>query len=547
MSSVNYFENAINSLAKVKEDISENNFDVAELEVSDADGETLNVSVHQDWQISAKKTSRTLSGQNTMNVNCYSKSAYDLKVKQYMSDVNDVLPKRLLDSFENSQAFCHCEDFIIDDTSIGLVNNCSPCKGSGKVACSSCGGSGTRSQQVHVRDDITYQHDGHGNRREISRRPVYESRSYTCGSCNGSGKQTCSPCGGSGYITLVTDVVRSAKLHQTYAAENGKYSDKTIAELMRLSTHTLVNFTQWYLGQSTYQENHFQIQYVSPLVVNNFTTSINDNKFTFMSFYDSDIESPHIFDKSPILDAVLNKPLSLASNLQKKSTSNSGYEFLELFNEYKILRAIMQHLSSNADYSAKNIRKLVTNESNGYMSNEKQELLSLTIVKTFKSCVPTYSKRAVIFSTIWLFFVYEVLTMPFLPLERKSSPIDWAIVTGIMGVIFTLIAIFISKKIVEKKHAKLPKNFVVPAAKHSKMALRFAGVFILAGVLSMSLHDYVFDKFFNWNLGNKFYTQKIAAVSDSPAKNVIANVSSESNPVASKPIASKKTKHKSKQ
>jgi len=535
-----FAQNAINSLAIIKQDISDNQFDVSKLEVIAADGETLDASVHQDWEVIAKKTIRTLSGSNKMDINCSSKSDYKGEVQAYMSAINNVLPEQLLELFQTSRPFCHCEDFIIDNTSIGLVESCSPCGGSGKVSCGSCGGSGTKSERVHVRDDVTYRTDSHGNRQEITRIPQYENRSYTCSSCGGSGRLTCTPCAGTGRITRVTDIERSAKLHQTYAVEPGKYSDKTIVELMRLPTHTLVNFTEWFLGQSTAQDNHFQIQYVTPLQVTNFVTKIESTKFSFMSFYDRDIDKPHIFDKSPILDTVLSKPLDMAAKSCIKSNQNAGYEFLEHFSNYKILCNIMHELAAKPDYSNKNICTLVAHNSNEYMSEEKQKTLVTGIVKTFKSCVPTYSKLAIILSTFWLLFSYEIVGIPFLPLKRSTHFIDSLIVIFLMMVICVLIGAFISKRIVDKKHAKLPEGIIVPKAKNFKMAFRFAGVFAILGVLSIGIHNFVFEKYFGVSLETKMYPKHITESKIINSSPVTSSAPEASKPKSSAPKSTKK-------
>lgn len=502
----NFFENAINSLAKVKQDTAENKFDVSNLEVVYSDGEILSVSVHQDWELSAQKSTRKLSGINYMDINCNDKKSYQNTVIEYMQSVSDDLPHQLLEEFKQAAPFCHCENFIIDETSIGVVEKCSPCKGSGKVTCSVCGGSGMRSESVHVRDEVVYSNDSYNNRREISRTPVYETRTYTCGGCNGTGLVTCSPCAGTGYITNITDVIRKAQLFQTYAAEDGKYSDQTIAEVMKLPTNSLINFTTWQIGQSTSQDNHVQIQYITQLAVTSFATAIAGNKYTFMSFYDYELDSPHIFEKSPILDYFLEEPLKMVEQLSKKLDRNMGYKFLELFNDYKLLCQIMLALSNNPNYSKKNISQLVKNESNNYLSDDRQKVLVLAIIKTFKSCVPTYSTKAMVFSTIWLVFIYEIFAIPILPLARSHSFSDWLIVITIMTLIFTSIAVFVSKKIVDKKYTKLPEAIVIPKAKHLKMALRFAGAFLLAGLVSIPLHDDLFDKYLGGSIEHKLYS-----------------------------------------
>lgn len=539
----NFFESAINSLAKVKQDISENNFDTSNLEIIDANGENLNISVHQDWELSAQKTTRQLPGQKEMDINCRSKESYTNSINNHLQSIHETLPAQLLEYFKKSEPFCHCDDFTVDTTSIGFISSCSPCRGTGKVSCKSCGGSGKITRQVHVRDDVTYQTDSNGYRREISRHAVYESRTETCSTCSGSGKITCSPCVGTGYITSITDITRNAKLHQTYASEQGQYSDKTIIELMRLPTHTLVNFTNWDIGQSTSQSNHFQIQYLTTLSVINFTTSAKEAQFSFMSFYDNELDCPHIFDKSPILDVILDVPLKKAIAIKEKNNNDAGYQFLELFQEYKILNDVMHTLSNNPDYSNKNIQQLVKSGSNEYLSEENQKLLSSALVKTFKSCVPTQSTRAIILSTIWLFFAYEILLIPILPLERKSSLLDWFIVMTIMVIIFTALGTFISKRIVDKKHEKLPKGIVTPKTTHFRTSAKFAGIFAIASFFSSSLHNYVFENY----LGGGLETRLYAKIEDNKHNSSSLNTTTTNNQNESaiKPQNKKHTKNKS--
>lgn len=501
-----YAESAVKSLAVIKEDIQDNQFDVRLLEVVDVDGEVLDVSVHQDWEVVATSSVRTLAGRNIMDVDCINISDYKSNINNYLGEVNEILPSLLLTKFESIEAFCCCEDFDIDRTSIGFVNKCGNCSGTGKVNCSSCGGSGRRYEKVHVSDNISYSTDSHGNRREISRTPVYETRSYTCGSCGGSGRVICSPCGGTGLITNITDITRSAKLTQTYSIEQGKYSDKSVAEIMRIPTELLKNMAIWDIGQSMAQGNHFQIQYIAVFQIIFFYTQIEQSKFSFMSLYDGDIDKPHIFEKSPILETILHKPINLATTIiNSKKNSNAGYQLLAEFENYKFLSEIMTELLSTTDYSVKNVRLLVDKSSKQYISNDKQVIITKAIAHAFKTCAPTYSKKALIFSSLWLLFTYEVIALPFLPLGRSISIIDWFIVSGIMVLISGFVGAFFSKKIVDKKHSKLPENITAPKTKHFKMAFRVAGIFAFIGWLSVNIHDAVFDKFFGGGVEQKFY------------------------------------------
>ena len=87
-----YADGAIESLAIIKDDIKDNQFDVRLLEVVDVDGEVLDISVHQDWEVTAKNSKRTISGRNEVNVNCVNASDYQATIAAYLSAIVDVLP-----------------------------------------------------------------------------------------------------------------------------------------------------------------------------------------------------------------------------------------------------------------------------------------------------------------------------------------------------------------------------------------------------------------------------------------------------------------------
>lgn len=528
-----YADGAIESLAIIKDDIKDNQFDVRLLEVVDVDGEVLETSAHQDWEVVASSSTRNLSGRQKVEINCINDTDYKAKINRLLSEVNEILPNKLLEIFTNSQAFLYHANFEIDKTSIGYTDTCGNCGGSGKVSCSSCGGSGVKHERVHVRDNITYSTDSHGNRRELSRTPVYEERSYKCVNCSGTGRVVCNPCSGTGLITRVTDITRCANLHQTYSIQNGKYSDKTIAEIMQMPMQLLKDMSIWSIGQSTAQGNHFQIQYTTLFWVIYFNTLIEQTKFSFMAFYDAEIKIQHVFDKSPILDTILHKPLDLASQaLSNKRNTDYGFQLLAEFDNYSFLSEIMTKLLATTNYAVKNVKLLVNKASKGYMSEDKQQIMSKSITHVFKSCVPTYSKKALILSSLWLLFTYEVLALPFLPLGRSISTIDWFIVAGIMVLISGFGGAFISKNIVDKKHRKLPENIIAPKTKHFKMAFRFAGVFALLGYLTIAigLHDAVFEKFFGGNIEDKFYNPaKIVKQSTSSTQSVNKKNASQSN------------------
>ena len=519
-----YADGAIESLAIIKDDSKDNQFDVRLLEVVDVDGEVLDISVHQDWEVTAKNSKRTISGRNEVNVNCVNASDYQATIAAYLSAIVDVLPNQLLEIFISSDPFCHCETFEIDQTSIGYVDKCGTCSGSGKVSCGSCSGTGRKHERVHVRDNITYQTDSHGNRRELSRTPVYEDRTYSCPNCSGSGRVVCSPCAGTGLITHVTDVTRTANLHQTYSIENGKYSDTTIAEVMRIPKQSLKDLGLWDIGQSMAQGNHFQIQYVNPFCVTSFTTQIEQTKFSFMSLYDHDSSGPHVFDKSPILETILQKPLDLSTQaISNKKNTDAGYQLLAELNNYKFLTEIMTELLNTTDYAVKNVKSLVEKSSKGYMSDDKQQVMTKAIAHTFKSSVPTHSKKALILSSLWLLFTYEVIALPFLPLGRSIPIFDWFIVAGIMVLISGFAGAFFSKKIVDKNHSKLPGNIIAPKTEHFKMAFRFAGVFALVGWFSVSIHDAVFDKFFGGSVESTLYNKANTTKVDASAPSIKNN------------------------
>lgn len=491
MKNPEYFTHAINALAEVKSNLIGNKFDVTKLEVSDCDGENLSTSVHQDWELSASKKERTVAGQEKTNVRCENQSTYKQAVMRHMNDINGDLPISLLNEFKTKPAFYKADDFTIDNTSIGYVDQCSPCNGSGKVRCGSCNGKGSIS--VHVRDNVTTRRDSNGREQEINRTPVYENR--TCGSCGGSGRVICSPCAGSGYITKITDIIRTAVLHLNYSIEQGNYSEVSINEIMNLSLPDLNLFAHWHIGQSTAQENHFQIQYITQLDIVSFGTMIKDKFFNFMSFVNQVSESPYIFNKSPIMDVILYEPLQICSQIKRKTNQEASLKFLELFKDYQILQNIMQTLAQNPNYSKQNVNLVVNNEVMGYLSVDMQKNLVTAIIKSFKSCLPLYSKNAVVFSNIWLMFTPLYLFIPFLPLERKSGFTDGFYLQLICFTICVAASTLFSRLAVKRKYRKLPDGITTPKQNHFKPSLITAVIFAMIGFITANYQNQAYIEY----------------------------------------------------
>ena len=496
-----YMNIAINSLAVVKQDIIDNQFDITQLEVTDYDGEALVVSVHQDWELSAKKKEQKFSGQHSAEIDCATKTEYTSTIDHYFDSVNAKLPYELLADFQGSEAFCQCQDYTIDDTTIAFTDKCSPCRGTGEVSCSKCGGSGR--VEVHVSDKVTTRRDSNGYEHEISRIPQYESR--TCGRCNGSGRETCKPCEGTGYITKITTVTRFAKLFQTYALEPGHYSEKTVAEIMNIPTDELDQIALWNIGRSTAQHNHFQVQYVSQIDVTRFCTRIAENTYEFLSLNHPEINSPRVFNKSPILDEVLIVPLQVAQQVTAKSNQEVGKKFLGYFPKYKFLHKIMLELAANPDYSKKHISLLVSNNVKGYLSLEKTKQLVGGISKSYRACLPTHSKLAIVTATLWLLFIYEILSIPILPLARKSLSLDSFYVVCAVFVICFLLSTLFSRWVIRRKYKQIPEGVPIPKPKNLKVSFIFSLIFAGIGFFTISVHEQIFTKYYGSSLLTKFY------------------------------------------
>ncbi len=526
-----YMDIAINSLAIVKHDILDNKFDVTQLEVSSFDGERLTVSVHQDWELLVKKKEQSLAGQHSADIDRSDKQSYAETIAYYVNSVDDELPKELLSDFLESEPFIHVNDYVVDETSVGFIDTCRPCCGSGEVNCSNCGGSGR--VRVHVRDRVTTQRDSHGHDREISRTPEYESR--RCGSCGGSGKTTCKPCNGTGYITKITTITRSAKLYQTYALQPGNYSDKAIPEIMKIPTSQLNDIAEWVIGQSTAQYNHFQVQYVSQVDLTRFSTLMNDIPYEFLSLNHHEINTPQLLEKSPIFEEVLKLPLALAKDVCTKAKNGCSQDFLACFQEYKFLRNIMASLSVNPDYTKKNITNLVVENGKGYLTATAQNQLVNGIAKSFKTYLPTHSKLAIISFSIWLLFIYEILSIPFLPLARESLTHDSFYVACGGFVICFLLSVIASRWIIVRKYRQLPAGVMTPTPKNIKISLIFSLLFSISGFFTISVHDQLFSKYFGGSILAKYYLHH---------NNEVKPISSEPKAAASSPVKLKKHKHK---
>ncbi len=526
-----YMDIAINSLAIVKRDILDNKFDVTQLEVNSFDGERLTISVHQDWELLANKKEQTLAGQHSADINRSDKQSYTEATAYYMNSVNDGLPKELLNDFLESEPFIHIDDYVVDETSIGFIDNCRPCHGSGEVNCSTCSGSG--SVRVHVRDRVTSRQDSYGNKHEISRIPEYEYR--RCSSCGGSGKTTCKPCKGTGYITKITTITRSTKLYQTYALQPGSYSDKAIPEIIKIPTSQLNNIAEWVVGQSTAQYNHFQIQYVSQIDLTRFSTLIHDIPYEFLALNHHEVNTPQLLEKSPIFEEVLKLPLTLAKDVCKKARVGCIKDFLACFQEYKFLRNIMASLSVNPDYSKKNITNLVVENGKGYLSAATQEQLVSGITKSYKTYLPTHSKLAIFSFSIWLLFIYEILSIPFLPLARESLTRDSFYIACGGFVICFLLSVIASRWAIVRKYRQLPAGIITPTPKNIKISLIFSLLFSIIGFFTISVHDQLFYKYLGGSILAKYYLHH---------NNEVKPISSAPNAAASTPVKLKKHKHK---
>lgn len=142
---------------------------------------------------------------------------------------------------------------------------------------------------------------------------------------------------------------------------------------------------------------------------------------------------------------------------------------------------------------------------------------------------------AIISFSIWLLFIYEILSIPFLPLARESLTRDSSYIACGGFVICFLFSVIASRWAIVRKYRQLPAGIITPTPKNIKISLIFSLLFSIIGFFTISVHDQLFYKYLGGSILAKYYLHH---------NNEVKPIPSAPNAVASTPVKLKKHKHK---
>lgn len=348
----------------------------------------------------------------------YNFSQFEQETKQRLAigkshkPIREKFIQQILEQDGQSLADAAKQHRIWDFGQHSVNEECSPCRGSGRVTCSACGGScrqscfscGGRGSTTQTRWVQDYNGQSRSETYQQSCYGCGGSGTQTCNRCGGSGRQQCNQCGGQGLFTYIAQVVVQAKPSVQISVESTLSKSELLEFLLRFPVARIVDYLNMKLsGHRDTAEDIWQIAYEAESKVIELDIGLRNKQYLAAALSESILA----FRKPPIFDDIFIEEITDLQKIfskTKKLNHTLARKFFETYSGQPVLDGAMKTIAKLAGDKQSQAGQEVIDACQGYISTTSADLLGQSVVKLLDKVSPPNS--------FWSWAV--IMALPFL-------------------------------------------------------------------------------------------------------------------------------------
>ena len=359
-----------------------------------------------NWQFVPQVNTQKFTGNYAVSQHFgYNFSQFEQETKQRLAigkshkPIRDNFTRYILEQEGQSLTDAAKQHNVWDFGQHSVNEECSPCRGSGRVTCSACGGScrqscfscGGRGSTTQTRWVQDYNGQSRSETYQQSCYGCGGSGTQTCNRCSGSGKQQCNQCSGQGLFTYIAQVVVQAKPGVQISVESALSQTELLEFLLRFPVTRIVDYLNIQLsGHRDTAEDIWQIAYEAESKVIELDLGLRKKQYLAAALGQSALA----FRKPPIFDDIFIEEITDLQKIFSKSKKLNHQLARQFFNTYSgqpVLDESMKTIAKLKSDAQSQAGQEVINSCQGYISQSSADLLGQSVVKLLDKVSPPNS------------------------------------------------------------------------------------------------------------------------------------------------------------